>query len=42
MNDTTTPDAKLPADETTGGNAFVRLLPSIARILMGLMFFDLL
>ena len=36
---TTTPDAGFHADETTGGNAFARYLPSIARFLMGLMFF---
>src|SRR5664279_586773 len=36
---TTTPDAGFHADETTGGNAFTRYLPSVARFLMGLMFF---
>lgn len=39
MNDTTTADTKAPVDETTGSNAFARYLPSIARVLMGLMFF---
>jgi uncharacterized membrane protein YphA (DoxX/SURF4 family) len=39
VNDTTTADTKAPVDETTGSNAFARYLPSIARVLMGLMFF---
>ena len=39
MNHTTTPDAKLQGDETTGRQAITRHLPSIARFLMGLMFF---
>jgi uncharacterized membrane protein YphA (DoxX/SURF4 family) len=39
MNHTTTPDAGFHADDATGRNAFARYLPSIARILMGLMFF---
>ena len=39
MNHTTTPDAEFHADETPRRNAFARYLPSIARILMGLMFF---
>lgn len=39
MNDSTTPDAKLRGDETTGHHAFTRHVPSIARFLMGLMFF---
>ncbi len=36
---TTTPDAEFHAGESAGRNAFARYLPSIARILMGLMFF---
>jgi uncharacterized membrane protein YphA (DoxX/SURF4 family) len=39
MNDTVTPATKPLADETAGRNAFARYLPSIARVLMGLMFF---
>ena len=39
MNHTTTPDAKLQGDETTGGHATTRHLPAIARLLLGLMFF---
>ena len=39
MNHTTTPDAKLQDGETTGRQATTRHLPSIARFLMGLMFF---
>ena len=39
MNHTSTLDPQSHADETAGHNAFVRYLPSIARVLMGLMFF---
>jgi uncharacterized membrane protein YphA (DoxX/SURF4 family) len=38
MNHTSTADANLHAEETTGGNAIARYLPAAARILMGLMF----
>jgi uncharacterized membrane protein YphA (DoxX/SURF4 family) len=38
MDPATTPNAELPADETTRRNAFARYLPCIARVLMGLMF----
>jgi uncharacterized membrane protein YphA (DoxX/SURF4 family) len=38
MNNTSTADAKLHTEETTGRNAVARYLPSVARILMGLMF----
>jgi uncharacterized membrane protein YphA (DoxX/SURF4 family) len=41
MNHATTSDAKLHGDETAGGHAITRHLPSIARFLMGLMFFVL-
>ncbi len=39
MNHTTTSDAEFHADGTTGSRSFARHIPSIARILMGLMFF---
>jgi uncharacterized membrane protein YphA (DoxX/SURF4 family) len=39
MNDTVTPASNPLAGETTGHRALARHLPSIARILMGLMFF---
>ena len=39
MNHTTTSDAEFHADGTTGSRSFVRHIPSIARILMGLMFY---
>jgi hypothetical protein len=39
MSNATTADTKPHADETAGSNAFARYLPSIARVLMGLMFF---
>jgi uncharacterized membrane protein YphA (DoxX/SURF4 family) len=39
MNQTTTPDAQFHAEDTAGHRSFARYLPSIARILMGLMFF---
>ena len=39
MNDTSIQDRKPQSGETTRPNAFTRCLPSIARILMGLMFF---
>jgi hypothetical protein len=39
MSNATIADTKSPADETTGSSAFARYLPTIARVLMGLMFF---
>jgi uncharacterized membrane protein YphA (DoxX/SURF4 family) len=39
MNNATPADTRPHADETTGSSAFARYLPSIARVLMGLMFF---
>ena len=39
MNHTSTLDTQSHADESTRHNAFARYLPSVARILMGLVFF---
>ena len=41
MNGTTAADTKASVDEAAGGKAVAQYLPSIARALMGLMFFVL-